>query len=331
MSKRERAYIPEPPLDHATSSPMEDNAMNHGKYKTDLLQRLDSFDIRLDPDHKDQHLIVNPEAIDALISFADITPADTVLEIGSGPGNITERLAKRAGHVYAVEIDKRFRPILQSLAKKYPNITVIMGDFLDLDLPEFDKIVANPPFSILEPMIQKFGREKFESATLIIGEKYYQRVIAKPGTDNFTKTSLFTQAHFTPSLLKRLEISDFFPESREKAVIMKLDSVGHKPNIILPIIAYAFSESAEKRTSSLVSSICHEFGMPKGGKITARNYDQAVTPESLGLPRDMLAMRLQELSNKEISRLVGKLVNICKKPSPKRHEEEDDEDYEDEE
>ncbi len=279
------------------------------QYKSNLFRKLETFGIQLDPDRKDQHLVVNPYIIDDLISFGEIKQGDTVLEIGGGPGNITEKLAKKAGRVYVLEIDKRFQPILESLKKENPNIEIIMGDFLNVTLPKFNKIVANPPFSILEPMIQRFAEKKFELATLILGENYYKRVIAKPGTDNFTKTSLFTQAFFIPEYLKNLDKEDFYPKSRERAVIMKLISNGKNGNPILQQVSDAFSETAGMRVGFLVNNICDQYGMPKGD-VTEKNYQQVVTPASLNISLPILSKRLQELSNKEISQLVEKLLGI---------------------
>lgn len=281
------------------------------QYKTNLFQKLKKFNIYLDPDRKDQHLIINPYVIDDLISFSKIKPSDIVLEIGGGPGNITERLVKQAGYVYTLEIDRKFQPILESLKKKNSNIEIIIGNFLNVKLPKFDKIVANPPFSILEPMIQKFANKKFDIASLILGKSYYQRTIAEPGTKNFTKTSLFTQAYFTSAYLKDLKKEDFYPKSRERAVIMKLISKGNDANPLLQQISNAFSKAAEKRVKFLVNNICNQYGIPKG-KITEKNYKQIITPTSLNIPSFIFSKRLQELSNMEISQLVEKLLNIRK-------------------
>lgn len=279
------------------------------QYKSNLFRKLETFGIRLDPDRKDQHLVVNPYVIDNLISFGEIGQDDTVLEIGGGPGNITEKLAKKAGYVYTLEIDKRFQPILESLKIENPNIEIIMGDFLHITLPKFNKIVANPPFSILEPMIQRFAEEKFELAALILGENYYKRVIAKPGTDNFTKTSLFTQAFFTTEYLKNLDKEDFYPKSRERAVIIKLISNGKSADPLLQQISNAFSKTAGKRVSFLVNNICNQYGTPRD-KITEKNYEQIVTPASLNISSLILSKRLQELSNKEMNQLIEKLLSI---------------------
>lgn len=280
------------------------------QYKSSLFGRLESFDIHLNPDEKDQHIIINPYVIDDLISFADIEACDVVLEIGSGPGNITERLAKKAGHVYALEIDKKFESILTTTQKENPNVEIVMADFLHTPLPKFNKIVANPPFSILEPMIQRFAEERFESATLVLGENYSKRTVARPGTDNFTKTSLFTQAFFASEYCRGLNREDFYPQSRERAVIMKLISKGKNADPILQQISEAFSNAAGKRVSFLVNNICGQYGMPNSGRITKKNYEQIIAPVSLNISPFILSKRLQELSNREISKLVGKLVSL---------------------
>lgn len=61
-----------------------------------------------------QHLLTNPRVLDAIVSKSGVGPSDTVLEIGPGTGNLTLKLLEKAGHVVAVEIDKRLVEILRS-------------------------------------------------------------------------------------------------------------------------------------------------------------------------------------------------------------------------
>lgn len=74
--------------------------------KSEILDLLDKYDIRLDPDRKDQHILTSREAIGQLVNSAELTPSDSVLEIGPGSGQITEVIARNAGQVYAVEINR---------------------------------------------------------------------------------------------------------------------------------------------------------------------------------------------------------------------------------
>ena len=90
---------------------------------------------------------------------------------------------------------------------------------------------------------------------------------------------------------------------------MRLVSLGREGDPLLQTISDAFSEIAEKRVQFLVDNICHEYGTPRG-KITLQNYDQMITPSMLNISPSLLSRRLQELSNREISQLVSKLISI---------------------
>lgn len=280
------------------------------EYRAKLVEKLERFGIRPDPDHKDQHFLVNPETISDLIEAAGIEEGDSVVEIGSGPGNITEEIAKRAGRAIAVEIDPRFQPILADLQREYPNIELIMGDYLTTATPEADKIISNPPFSILEPMLQRFTRERVEDIALVIGDRYAQRAIALPGSREFSKTSLFTQAYFQPEYVRRIDRDDFYPDTSERSAILKLVSHGRGADPVLQLIADMLIEAPERRVSSLIDAVCNEYGMPRGGKVTKDNYQEVISPSSLSLPPQLLEKRLMEIDNRELNALTTKLMGV---------------------
>ena len=77
-----------------------------------------------------QNFLIDGRVIDKIIAAAEITKADTVLEIGPGIGTMTQYLAEAAGQVIAVEIDKNLIPILGDVLSDYNNITVINEDIL---------------------------------------------------------------------------------------------------------------------------------------------------------------------------------------------------------
>jgi len=189
--------------------------------QSEILDLLDRYEIRLDPDRKDQHILTSKEVMGQLVDSAELTPDDVVLEIGPGPGQITEVIAQNAGKVYIIEIDKRFEPILNDLQEKHENLEVIFGSALDIKWPIVNKVISSPPYSILEPLIERLvKKKKIESCSFVIGEKYYQRCAAsKSGA---TRTSLMTQAFFDVELISKISGDKFFPESREDSVIMKL-------------------------------------------------------------------------------------------------------------
>ena len=98
-----------------------------------------SDEVGLVPDkRRDQHFLTDRHVLERIVAAADIQPDEVVLEIGAGPGNLTELLAPRAKHVYAVELDPRFAEKLEAdFAGK--NVTILRGNALKIDFPCFER------------------------------------------------------------------------------------------------------------------------------------------------------------------------------------------------
>ena len=108
-----------------------------------------------------QNFISDKNLLTAMVNDAQITKADSVLEIGAGQGSLTEVLDERAGKVISYEIDTELKSTLESLELK--NTTFIFKDALKEPLPSIEdhfdgkyKIVANLPYYITSPLIFKF-------------------------------------------------------------------------------------------------------------------------------------------------------------------------------
>src|SRR5687767_2700340 len=93
---------------------------------------------------------------DKLLAAIDPRPADRFLEIGAGPGALTMRLASRAAHVTAIEVD---REMVAALTPELPsNVALIQADFLDIDLAPIVaggplRIAGNLPYNISSPIL----------------------------------------------------------------------------------------------------------------------------------------------------------------------------------
>ena len=137
-----------------------------------------------------QHFL-EPAWVNKLIAALEILPGDTFLEIGPGRGALTQPLADRAGQVIAVEID---RDLAASLPQTIgPNVRVVRGDFLDVDLDELlaeaaapIRVVGNLPYNVSSPILFKLlhaadqGR-RFRDATLMLQKEVADRLVAPVG------------------------------------------------------------------------------------------------------------------------------------------------------
>ena len=279
--------------------------MEEDSLQSEILNLLDKYDVKLDPDRKDQHILTSREAITRLVDSAELSPDDIVLEIGPGPGQITEVIAQNAGKVYAVEIDERFKPILDDLQRKCENMEVIFGSALDMKWPTVNKLVSNPPFSILEPLIERLVKEKkIKTCSFVIGEKYYQRCAAVK--ERATRTSLMTRAFFDVELVDEIDGDKFFPQSREESVIMKLSRKDKKKSDFgLRLLVSRMINTPNQSVVRLLRDIINE-------KVNLRTMDYRNIPtvKSLNIPENTLRKSLRDLDNMDIqvlARIIGSL------------------------
>lgn len=175
-----------------------------------------------------QHFLVNQEVIDSLAQT--VNPGSSLIEVGCGVGHITERLAQKAAKVYGIEIDRRYRPLLDKLTDRFTNLTVIYRDTLALD---FDKlwrgdrqddrqIVASLPYHIIEPFMQKIAPLRLASATLVVGRRYADSIAASANSGDFGRLSILTSTFFDTETLATIQRDCFFPIPRTDSAMVQL-------------------------------------------------------------------------------------------------------------
>ena len=138
-----------------------------------------------------QNFIIDTHVLDKIITAANITKEDTILEIGPGIGSMTQYLCEKAGKVISVEIDKMLIPILQENLAQYDNFILINDDFLKLDTKNLlkknncnkVKVVANLPYYITTPIIKNLFENNIpiESITVMVQKEVKQRMQASTG------------------------------------------------------------------------------------------------------------------------------------------------------
>jgi len=169
-----------------------------------------------------QNFLVREDVIEKLISYASIGKEDVVLDVGAGLGFLAERLAKVAGQVIAVEIDSRLFRILVRRLRKYKNVMILKGNILRMKVPEFNKVVSIPPYSISSPLIFWLFERKFECAVLTFQEEFAKRLVASPGTKDYGRLTVSVYYHAESDLLDFIPKEYFWPTPEVNSMIIRL-------------------------------------------------------------------------------------------------------------
>ena len=116
-----------------------------------------------------QNFLVDGEVIDFIISSANLSKKDTVVEIGPGAGFVTEKLVQYAGKVAAIELDEDAIEVIKKL--NADNLQIIHNDVLKTDISQFGKnlkVVANIPYYITSPILAHLLGEIFKLRSLLL-------------------------------------------------------------------------------------------------------------------------------------------------------------------
>lgn len=124
--------------------------------------------------------------LDLIVESANLSVADTVLEVGPGLGTLTEKLVAKAGKVVAVEADQDLVPGLIAMATKYDNLEIVQNDILKFDLtalPKGYKVVANIPYYLTSNLIRILleATNSPSLMVLLVQKEVAERIVAQPG------------------------------------------------------------------------------------------------------------------------------------------------------
>jgi 16S rRNA (adenine1518-N6/adenine1519-N6)-dimethyltransferase len=149
--------------------------------------------------HLGQHFLVDENILGVIGRLADLQPADVVLEIGPGLGVLTGYLADRVARVVAVEIDRSLEAELTVRLAGRPNVEVVYGDALQLDLAALDpppgKLVANLPYNVATPLVVESldGLPALGRWCVMVQREVADRFFAEPGSKAYGAVSVLVQ------------------------------------------------------------------------------------------------------------------------------------------
>jgi 16S rRNA (adenine1518-N6/adenine1519-N6)-dimethyltransferase len=171
-----------------------------------------------------QNFLLKKSVAAKMLTTAELSLKDTVLEIGPGIGTLTKELATKAGRVIAIEKDPVMLKILKQTTKEFFNIDILQGDILkesSLDLSKF-KVVSNLPYYIASPVVRMFleADNKPELMVVMVQKEVAQRICAKPSDMNLLAVSV--QFYSTPKIISFVSKGAFWPRPKVDSAILKL-------------------------------------------------------------------------------------------------------------
>ncbi|WP_254523839.1 16S ribosomal RNA methyltransferase A [Natrinema caseinilyticum] len=180
--------------------------------------------VRGDPD-RDQHFLVDDRVLDRLPTYLEEIDADTsqLLEIGGGTGALTDRLLAVADHVTVVERDPALANFLrEEFAAEIDagDLTVIEGDALAVDLPDFSASVSNLPYGVSSEIAFRLFPET-RPLVLMFQREFAERMVAEPGTSEYGRLSVSSQHYADVELVESVPKEAFSPPPAVQSAVVR--------------------------------------------------------------------------------------------------------------
>ena len=180
-----------------------------------------------------QNFLVDNHVIERIMSLAELTGSERVLEVGPGIGTLTLALLQDAGRVVSVEADSELEPVLAAHAVNHPNLRFIMGDALKVPTSaifeaadgEPTVLAANLPYNVAATIILDFFQKMpgLQRAVVMVQKEVADRIAAAPGSKAYgaytVKLGLYAQ------VTGRFEVPPrcFMPAPHVDSAVVRLD------------------------------------------------------------------------------------------------------------
>ena len=206
-----------------------------------LIQRMQEAGIRPQGRHG-QNFLIDLNLLDLLVRTADLGPSDVVLEVGTGMGSLTARMAPLAAAVVTVEIDPRLFSLASEELAGLPNVTMLQRDALKnkntihpavLDAVHEKlaavpgsrlKLVANLPYNVATPVLSNLLTVDPVplSMTVTIQKELADRIAARPGTKDYSALSIWMQALCAIEIVREMQPQVFWPRPKVHSAIVHI-------------------------------------------------------------------------------------------------------------
>lgn len=214
-----------------------------------------------------QNFLIDGNIINKIALSSELSAEDVVLEIGPGPGALTQKLLDMGATVVAVEKDKEFAKALERLQTKDLRLKVYEADFLRFDLEECFKpilkknqkikVIANLPYHITTPILSILlpKIDLIDTITVMVQKEVAKRFTAERGTKDYSSFTLYIQHYGSVKYCFTVEPTCFYPRPSVQSAVVKFTLAHRKPiedeALFFTLIRTAFLKRRKMLKSSL--------------------------------------------------------------------------------
>ena len=247
-----------------------------------------------------QNFLIDPSVCPRMAAALEADDRTGVLEIGPGIGVLTKELSAVCGRVAAVELDRRLPDVLAETLADCPNVQVVPGDVLQMDLQalfadqfaDCDRlqVCANLPYYITSPIVMKLlgDRLPIQNLTVMVQKEAADRLAAAPGTRASSAISCAVSYYATSKLMFTAAPGSFYPAPKVTSAVVRMD-IRPTPAVqvededgYFALIRAAFGQRRKTAANAIASGL----GLPKDkviAAIEAAGFDARIRPEALTL------------------------------------------------
>jgi 16S rRNA (adenine1518-N6/adenine1519-N6)-dimethyltransferase len=208
-----------------------------------------------------QHFLLDENLVDLAVRESGVGPADTVLEVGAGLGVLTAALARAAGTVHAVEVDRRLEPALAEAVAGAGDVRLHWGDAMRMPLEELDPaptaLVANLPYAIATPLVLEslWRLPAVERWCVMVQREVVDRWLAGPGSRLYGAPSVLLQLATTPTFRRAVGREVFAPRPRVDSALVALRRTAPGPSeAVRGLVRAAFSARRKTLVNALAGA-----------------------------------------------------------------------------
>jgi len=217
-----------------------------------------------------QNFMTDPSLYPKLCQYANLTPTDTVLDIGAGFGFLTQFLSNKCQTVIAIEKDPQIASVLRKNTQTQTNITVITGDILKTPIPKFNKIIAIPPYYLSSKLVTWIiEQQNLISTVMIVQKEFAKRLTATVGNEQYSWLTVAVQQQTNPTLLELVPKDKFYPPPEVDSIIVCLNpwptppfEIKNRP-LFIQLLKALFSERNKKLSKALTPFLRNNLNLTK--------------------------------------------------------------------